>query len=109
MAITAPIYANGVAMDRTAGYVVFKTAFLAGTEAEQLAFADRLAERARLLRKAILNKTVVSQADAVHKAAPNNGTVTPDKLVDEWVGTTSDFGPIILAARDCFKAANNDI
>jgi hypothetical protein len=107
----ALFYINGASMDVTVGYVVFQTAFLLQTEAEQLAFADRLAEKARLLRKAILNKTVVSQADGVFAA--EGGTTNPvsPAIVGTWVGTAeaTPTGPIILAARDCFKAANNDV
>jgi hypothetical protein len=71
------------------------------TEALQLAYADRLAERARLLRKAILNRVVVNEAADVYEE--EEAEIDPP-LIGPWNTVT-----VTNAARACFKAANNDL
>lgn len=106
MAISVPLYANGVAMDVTAGYTHFIDGIDAATDAELLAYADRLAEKARLLRKGILNKTVVSTADTLFTG--DSGAFTPGAhyATPEAAHQTA---VVLAAAKDCFKAANNDV
>jgi hypothetical protein len=77
------------------------------TEAAQLAFADRLAERARLLRKAILNRTVVSSADSAFTGAAIPGSFNAGTYADPLVAHNAAI--VRDAALDCFKAANNDM
>lgn len=95
---------NAVEMDNP-DYTIFGAWWVAQTEAVQLAFADRLAERARLLRKAILNRTVVVQAgDDYTDAGGSISGATPPELVGQW-----NIYEVTTAATNCFKAANNDI
>ena len=106
----ALIYATGVNEIDNPTYADFATAWesLANVEATQLAFADRLAERARLLRKAILNRVVVNDAESAYEDASESGTIygaaSGTALVAPW-----NTQIVTVAAVDCFKAANNDI
>ena len=102
------IYQSGVQEIDDPTYAAFDTWWAAQDESTQLAFADRLAERARLLRKAILNRVVVNDAESAYKDPPENGTITGadsgDALVAPW-----NVQVVMDAARDCFKGANNDL
>lgn len=104
----ALIYESGVQEIDDPTYAAFDAAFGGWTEATQLAFADRLAERARLLRKAILNRVVVNDAESAYEDPPESGTISGaasgDALVAPW-----NTQVVLVAARNCFKAANNDI
>lgn len=101
-------YAHGVhEIDDNASpaYTRFRAVWVAWDEATQLAFADRLAERARLLRKAILNRTVVNEAEDTYLGVTSPvHAITPEDLVNPWNSVK-----VVAAAVDCFKAANNDV
>jgi hypothetical protein len=92
-------------MDVTAGYTHFIDGIDAATDAELLAYADRLAEKARLLRKGILNKTVVSTADTLFTGT--GGAFTPGTYATPEAAHQTAV--VLAAAKDCFKAANNDV
>lgn len=104
----ALIYESGVHEIDDPTYAVFDAAFSGWSEATQLAFADRLAERARLLRKSILNRVVVNDAESAYEDPPESGTIhgaaSGNALVAPWNSQV-----VLGTARDCFKAANNDI
>jgi len=102
----ALVYESGVNEIDDPTYTRFLAWFGALDEATRLAFADRLAERARLLRKAILNTSVVSDADDNFAANESPGTTDPASpaMVTSWQNNV-----VPDAAVDCFKAANNDI
>lgn len=104
----------GSAIDNEADYAVFKAFFVGLSDNDALAFADRLAEKARLLRKAVLNKSIVSDTVTAWGTAlgAHSHSITPDTLVEgktESHNESYQYTTILPAALALFKAANNDI
>lgn len=111
----ALVYTHGTReIDDNSSYAIFETFFLDLSDNDMLAYADRLAERARLLRRAVLNKAVVSDAVASWDTAlgAHSHSITPDTMVEGQTETHAEsyeYTTILPAALNLFKAANNDI